>query len=510
MPYNIDEKRGDIIFQVDGDKIILKIKDGILGGGSGGSGNVDIIKEFDLSDPTDFNVYSALRSRSEFISKNEPDEVKGLITFWAGINVHGKSTLEDVSVSNLEVLENLEIGKFIDSMLHGMGAGFDKHGNGQVESLKIRSFLMVTELIYNRLNALEGDYTFTDFGTIDAIDQVDATTYNLTIRKRWENDFTAFQEHDVLYGIYNGGTSFFTSWMRVLTKDTMANIITVVLYADSEVPAQRNFAPCKGMNISRRGNAIAMEEHNKRQDSWQLSSYEGAITFMQSVAKPILEQSNYAMSIGKLPKLDIFKDLPINYDQPYIYARGAIIQDLYRLDYEGNIRKEIIDRGLWSLETAKTKPYWCTEIEVHEVWHDSCKYQAIINETQQEPRYNATDWLQVAGDTRLILELYSSNGVDFLGSNVKTTITAFVYKGVTDITADIEVADWEWSRKTDDPVSDTTWGILHANAAHSIDISIDDLGLNIHTTRQCAFICKAYVRDKNNVRFEDISELFEA
>ena len=247
MPYNIDEKRGDIIFQVDGDKIILKIKDGILGGGSGGSGNVDIIKEFDLSDPTDFNVYSALRSRSEFISKNEPDEVKGLITFWAGINVHGKSTLEDVSVSNLEVGETAEFGKFIDSLMHGMGGRIDKHGKAQLESVEIRSYLKVLEVIYNRINALEGDYTFTDSGTIDAIDQVDATTYNLTIRKRWENDFTAFTEHDILYGIYNGGTSFFTSWMRVLTKDTMANIITVVLYADSEVPAQRNFADRKSV-----------------------------------------------------------------------------------------------------------------------------------------------------------------------------------------------------------------------------------------------------------------------
>ena len=265
MPYNIDEKRGDIIFQVDGDKIILKIKDGILGGGSGGSGNVDIIKEFDLSDPTDFNVYSALRSRSEFISKNEPDEVKGLITFWAGINVHGKSTLEDVSVSNLEVLETFEIGKFIDSMLHGMGAGIDKHGKAQFESVEIRSYLKVLELIYNRINALEGDYTFTESGTIDSIEKIDDTTYILTLRKRWENDFTAFKIHNILYGIFNGGTSFFTSWMRVIAKDTMANTITVVLYADSEVPAQRNFAPCKGMNITRRGDAIAMEEHNKQQ-----------------------------------------------------------------------------------------------------------------------------------------------------------------------------------------------------------------------------------------------------
>ena len=283
----------------------------------------------------------------------------------------------------------------------------------------------------------------------------------------------------------------------------------MVLYADSEVPAQKNFAPCKGMNISRRGNAIAMEVHNKRQDSWQLSSYEGAITFMQNVAKPILEQSNYAMSIGKLPKLDIFKDLPINYDQPYIYARGAIFQDVYRLDYEGNIRKDIVDRGLWSLEIAKTKPYLCIETEVHEVWHQSCKYQTIINETQQEPRWNATDWLQVAGDPKLSLELDSSNGLDFIASNVNTTITAFVYKGVNDITSDIQDADWEWTRITDDPVSDTTWGVEHANAARSIDITLSDLGLNIHTTRQCKFTCKAYVRDNNNVRFEDISKSFE-
>ena len=80
---------------------------------------------------------------------------------------------------------------------------------------------------------------------------------------------------------------------------------------------------------------------------------------------------------------------------------------------------------------------------------------------------------------------------------------------MNDITSDIQDADWEWTRITDDPVSDTTWGVEHANAARSIDITLSDLGLNIHTTRQCKFTCKAYVRDNNNVRFEDISKSFE-
>lgn len=432
-----------------------------------------------------------------------PDTVTKKKTFSAGIEA---STLKVSEIAKL--LKETEFGEFIKSMTAGKGAGIDEHGNMQVESMEVRSYLKVMELIYNRLNALEGDYSFTDFGTIDFVEKIDEITYILTLRKRWENDFTALQINDILYSIFNGGIAFFTSWMRIIHKDTAANTITIVLFPDNEVPAQKNFAPVKSMNITRRGNSLTKAGHNERQDSWHISSTEGAITFLQNVAKPILEQFNYALSIGKLPKLDIFDNLPINYDQPYLFARGAVIQDLLRIDYNGQIRKDIVDRGLWNLVTVTTDPYRTTTTEVHEVWHLSCKYQCLVDKTIQEPRWNATDWLQVAGDPTLKLELDSSEGLNFVANQVDTTITASVYKGANDITSDIQNSDWEWTRETNDPVSDTLWNSEHANTAGSVHITDSDLGLNILVTRHCKFTCAAYVRNNANNRVETISKSF--
>lgn len=66
MPYQLDENRGDIRYEVDGDMLILKVKPDVFpeggGGSSGGDFNVEIIKsdQLGLIYPTDKNIYSAL------------------------------------------------------------------------------------------------------------------------------------------------------------------------------------------------------------------------------------------------------------------------------------------------------------------------------------------------------------------------------------------------------------------------------------------------------------------
>lgn len=154
------------------------------------------------------------------ISKEHDDKAEGLITFMLGL------------VSNDVVKAKLgaEFGDFANSMIAGKGAGIDERGNAQVESLEVRSYMKVMELIINRISAVESDFNFTESGTIDKVEELEPGTYLLTIRKRWDFDFTAFQEHDVVYGSINtllsdGG--YFTSWFRVLSVNTSANTLTV-------------------------------------------------------------------------------------------------------------------------------------------------------------------------------------------------------------------------------------------------------------------------------------------
>lgn len=64
MAYHINEEFGDIEYEViNGNELVLKVKGG-AGGGGGGS-DIYLIKEDDATEPTDKNVFSALRTLKE-------------------------------------------------------------------------------------------------------------------------------------------------------------------------------------------------------------------------------------------------------------------------------------------------------------------------------------------------------------------------------------------------------------------------------------------------------------
>lgn len=198
--------------------------------GGGGSG-VYVIRRNDSTPATDSNVYSALRSLVMFLRKDQADGTNFLLKF----------------------------GNFIDSMIAGKGAGIYPDGRGQFERLEVRGSAVFKEIIYNRLNAQEGDTSYSENGVIESVALESDGTYTLKLRKRWENDFTAFQEGDIVYGIVNNLFStgeYYASWMRVLSKNVPANSISVLSYPDSEVPGGKNYPPTELTIITRRGNAF--------------------------------------------------------------------------------------------------------------------------------------------------------------------------------------------------------------------------------------------------------------
>lgn len=48
---------------------------------------IEVLKTWDMKEPSNYNVFSALRSRAEFLSKKYPDETKYLMKFLAGLEV---------------------------------------------------------------------------------------------------------------------------------------------------------------------------------------------------------------------------------------------------------------------------------------------------------------------------------------------------------------------------------------------------------------------------------------
>lgn len=440
---------------------------------------IDLIKTGEGKTPSDTNVFSALRSLATFLRKDQPDATQYLLRLLGGVH----------------------FGEFASSLMNGTGGSIDGHGNAELETLRLRSALIVKELIYNRWSAQEGNTTFTEAGTIDAVKQEDDGTYTLTIRRRWEYDVTAFDEQDVCYGSVNdlaqGGGHYYDAWFRVLSVNRTANTLSVVLYPDDEVPGGQNYTPQVGMVVTRRGNATNTE----RQGFWYISSYEGCICFLDGVTKPILEESNYAIIIGKLKRLSLFDNLPINYLHSYVYCRGIAIQDLLRIDYEGTPVVTLNDRGFWSLEVAQSdNPYTVGQDTVDTVWHYGCRWKCLVTGTTDEPRYASTGWAMIEGNPAFTIDIDSSAGWAFDGGQLTEdvpfttlTVTGTLYN--RDVTAHILDDDISWTRDTGNVAEDNAWAIKKAAAGKSLPLVADDLGLEFRQKGVCSFKCTATLRD---------------
>ncbi len=436
---------------------------------------------------SDENTYSALKIDNElaqitkilsgldnkFLRKDQPDKTEHLITF----------------------LQGAEFGEYVNSLVTGKGAAIDGQGKAQVESLEVRSYLKVMELIYNRLSAVDGDVVFTDSGVIESIQEIEEDTYILTLRKRWEKDFTTFQEGDVLRGVVNNLLTtgeYHTSWMRVITVNNVQNSITVISYPDSEVPVGKNYLPTETMVLHRWGNTI----NKDRQQTFYTSSTEGRSVYLVDVTQPILKDYNYSSFWGKPIRLKAFEDQPINYNQPYFYSRGMLVQDLIRVDYKGQVIKEIIDAGPWKqgkeYKNGEEHPY-----QQHDVWLGGNRWRCLINNTTEKPRWNSPSWIPIGGNQLLRMKLANTHGTLFRPGQVYTSFIASVYYGDINITADIEPLDWQWLRETSNPNADLAWIEAHKEATNEIEITDKDIDPNYRN--QTRFICKAYVRLRDEI-----------
>lgn len=409
-----------------------------------------------------------------FLRRDKRDTAKELITF----------------------LKGTEFGEFIDSMIAGKGAGIYPDGRGQFERLEVRGSAVFKEVIYNRLNAQEGDTSYSENGVIESVTLESDGTYTLKLRKRWENDFTAFQEGDVVYGITNNLFStgeYYTSWMRVLSKNIPANSISVLSYPDSEVPGGKNYPPTELTIITRRGNAI----NENRQSYWYLSATtDKCLVWLEGVTKPVLEQNNYYMILGRLPNLDLFDNLPINYKHSYIFARAGIFGELYRVDWQGLPIQELVDRGFWSAEVASSdNPYTNTQERADTVWHYGCKWKCLITGTADEPKYAAAGWAMLEGNPEFTIEIGSTKGWYFDIDTFETTLYVTGYLYNRDVTEHILDADVGWTRDTGNVSEDNAWAVKRAGAGKHLPLTVDDLGPNYTNMRVCTFKATALLRD---------------
>lgn len=464
----------------------------------------------------------ATEGSKHFISKINDDTAKGTVT-WEKVQKFIQGLIaEDIS----QFKKGATFGEFIQGMLLGTGGRIDELGNAEFESITSRSSIIAKELIVNRQTAMESNFVFTESGMVESVTEIPAATeggnvtYDLKLQKRWDNDFTAFKENDVVLASINTlaeNGKYYDMWLRVLSVNTVTNTITVVCYPDNECPSKKNYPPCELARLIRWGNAVDED----RQSCWYISSSEGLLVWLDHVTKPIIDKTNYSLAMGKLPDAlsFLFQDFPTaNKRDGAFYAKWMMAASFQQIDYQGNPIYTTRDRGVWSLAVAQgDNPYRNGDRTIDTVYYLGCKWKCLEDKTTKPPTYSSTAWAFVEGNPYFTLEMLSSKLWNFRLNDLMATNTDGSWKVFTTLSVvgrlynqDVtdSMVNVVWTRDSGNPTADNKWALSHANCGLSVDLTYEDLGGTAFQVGTVVFRCSAEIKDGETMYSEDVSVNF--
>lgn len=363
------------------------------GSASGGGGtSVYVIGENDNTLPSDKNVFSAKRVLQEIISysisKTKNDRALGLISFVKGIIVKegiitDDVTATEVSANILEVFDkltanNAAIAGNISSLDYAenlLGWLITPEGHIDAKSLRLRDFLEVPELRYNRVSIVSGEeWNAPGGGIIESVDVANKTVH----LKLEPGEVSQVEIDDICKGVFNNDTGFQTAYFRITEKIDNASFKYVLR-------SGYTFNPCKAMHFVAYGN-FTNEERQK-----SCYSTQNYIRFLKGVNNWEITKDMIAMQLGDLSNLKLF-GIDMSGHSAYlnrVYMTGTIRQ----ISSDGVTEVPVpAFKGEW-----KSGTYWYYD----EVTHNGSTWICIESTTTQEPSDSSTDWLKAIskGDT---------------------------------------------------------------------------------------------------------------
>ena len=468
------------------------------------------------------NNFNASITDKMYLSKLTDDIANGTITFEKVQKFLQGLVAEDIS----QFKKGATFGEFIQGMLFGAGGRIDELGNAEFESITSRSSIIAKELIVNRQTAMESNFVFTESGMVETVTEIPAVTeggnvtYDLKLQKRWNNDFTAFKENDVILASINTlaeNGKYYDMWLRVLSVNTVTNTITVVCYPDNECPSKKNYPPCELARLIRWGNAVDED----RQSCWYISSSEGLLVWLDHVTKPTIDKTNYSLAMGKLPDAlsFLFQDFPTaDKRDGAFYAKWMMAESFQQIDYQGNPIYTTRDRGVWSLAVAQgDNPYRNGDRTIDTVYYLGCKWKCLEDKTTKPPTYSSTAWAFVAGNPYFTLEMLSSKLWNFRLNDLMATNADGSWKVFTTLSVvgrlynqDVtnSMTNIVWTRNSGDTAADKKWALSHANCGLSVDLTYEDLGGSAFKVGTVVFRCEAQIKDGETMYSEDVSVNF--
>ena len=352
----------------------------------GGGTSVYVIGVNDKTIPSDRNVFSAKRVLQEIIayaiSKTKDDTALGLISFLNGINVTkgivtDTMTATELSSNIVKVLDKLTANNAafsgnissVDYAEKLLGWLITPAGDIDAKSLRLRDFLEVPELRYNRVSVITGEeWNAPGGGIIESVDEENSIVY----LKLEPGEVAAVEVDDICKANFNNDTGFQTTYFRITEKLDNGSFKYVLRNGYT-------YHPQKAMRFVCYGNFTNAE---RQKSSYSTQNY---IRFLKGVNNWEITKDMIAMQLGDLSNLKLF-GMDMTGHSAYlnrIYMTGTIKQ----ISNDGVTEVPVpAFKGEWKAGT-----YWYYD----EVTHNGSTWICIESTTTQEPSDSSTDWLKV-------------------------------------------------------------------------------------------------------------------
>lgn len=328
-----------------------------------------VIKEFDT-----------LNDR--FLFKNREDTALELISFLNGINVTNGIVTDTITATELssnivKVLDKLTADNAafsgnissVDYAEKLLGWLITPSGDIDAKSLRLRDFLEVPELRYNRVSVITGEeWNAPGGGIIESVDEENSIVY----LKLEPGEVAAIEVDDICKANFNNYTGFQTTYFRITEKLDNGSFKYVLR-------SGYTYHPQKAMHFVCYGNFTNAE---RQKSSYSTQNY---IRFLKGVNNWEITKDMIAMQLGDLSNLKLF-GMDMTGHSAYlnrIYMTGTIKQ----ISNDGVTEVPVpAFKGEWKAGT-----YWYYD----EVTHNGSTWICIESTTTQEPSDSSTDWLKV-------------------------------------------------------------------------------------------------------------------
>lgn len=311
-------------------------------------------------------------SGNKYLSKIEDDEARGLITFLAGINVKIKAVIQKLIAEDATFSKEISSKDYVQNLL---GWLITPEGHIDAKSLRLRDFLEVPELRYNRVSIVSGEeWNAPGGGIIESVDVANKTVH----LKLEPGEVSQVEIDDICKGVFNNDTGFQTAYFRITEKIDNASFKYVLR-------SGYTFNPCKAMHFVAYGNFTNAE---RQKSCYSTQNY---IRFLKGVNNWEITKEMIAMQLGDLSNLKLF-GIDMSGHSAYlnrVYMTGTIRQ----ISSDGVTEAPVpVFKGKW-----KSGTYWYYD----EVTHNGSTWICIESTTTQEPSDSSTDWLKSIskGDT---------------------------------------------------------------------------------------------------------------